>query len=56
MSVTRSEQTKLTATFLNNLALACFVAPAVAFTLRATSSPPLDQLTILFSLIWLRSA
>ena len=57
MSVTHTEQTKLTATFLNNLALAFivagFVAPVVALTLRETTSPPLDQLAIPFSAVWL---
>ena len=56
MGPTRIEQTKLTATLLNNLALAFivagFVAPAIAFTQRA-SSPPLDGLTLLFSAVWL---
>ena len=57
MGPTRTEQTKLTATLLSNLALAFivagFVAPAVAFTQRAVSSPPLDGLTVLFSVVWL---
>jgi hypothetical protein len=57
MGPTRTEQTKLTATLLNNLALAFmvagFVAPAVAFTQRASSSPPFDGLTLLFSAVWL---
>jgi hypothetical protein len=55
MGLTRTEQTKLTATFLNNLALAFivagFVAPVVAFTQRA--SQPFSELPILFSIIWL---
>ena len=57
MGPARTEQTKLTATLLNNLALAFivagFVAPVVAFTQRAVSSPPLDGLTVLFSVVWL---
>lgn len=49
MNPVHVEQTKLTATSLNNLALAFivagFVAPAVAFSMRASSSPPYDVLT-----------
>ena len=57
MSPARIEQTKLTATLLNNLALAFivagFVAPMIAFSQRGPSGPVFDVPTVLFSLAWL---
>lgn len=60
MSPIENERTKLTATAINNLALAFavagFVAPPVGYSFGLTSAPPVGFTTILFSLIWLTVA
>jgi hypothetical protein len=55
MSLVHNEQTKLTATALNNVAVAFviagFVAPVVGF--GQTLSAPDNAIPVLFSLVWL---
>lgn len=57
MSPIENERTKLTATAINNLALAFavagFVAPLVGYSFGLASAPPVGFTTILVSLIWL---
>jgi hypothetical protein len=57
MTDAEKEQTKLTATFLSNFALAIivagFVAPLAALSLHLSGSPPTDGFTITVSLVWL---
>lgn len=60
MSPIENERTKLTATAINNLALAFavagFVAPLVGYSFGLASAPPVGFTTMLVSLIWLTVA
>jgi hypothetical protein len=53
MSLVHNEQTKLTATALNNVAVAFVIAGFVAPIVGLGQSRPADIVPVLFSLIWL---
>lgn len=60
MSPIENERTKLTATAINNLALAFavagFVAPLVGYSFGLSSAPPASAGTIVVSFVWLTAA